>query len=506
MTVTKPKMSASYKAILILSIFMVFFVLLAGAMTNSKTSGFGMWIWGYTAWLMYKRRNTDLVSLYKALLWFYAIAAGVVVSILLFSDTDVSKYVGFSIAEVFIIFVIVFLSTYGLLKYFKNLQKNQSSYESNEADDSSLWEQVTNEVKSGKRIDSLWTRAFSETDGDSNKANARYIKLRFDQIKSENSSSKSSKSVETSHRNLPKVKLNFFDFWNNFNLIVKLAIIAIVVLCVYAFYDYYNHNTSLKVTNINGNTKSNISTNSSTIKTSPLNSYFQINLFSSMDEVRYALGIPTAVLFENKGPFKFQDGSSVEWYLAQATKEEILKKKGIDNFFYWQYVFPNYRVDITFDPSLKRVSSIGCYVSDSTASIPKECAILNFNINEEEETIKAKLGNPTKEEINGVTKTLYYNDLNLKLIFVKKRLYYIIVGDFSKINSSEGTKPKYDDVGWTQDSTGSKEIGPWLNYSPKGTRYCRYSDGIIHRLYPPGVKPNADKANPFCLGDSTSNP
>ena len=57
--------------------------------------------------------------------------------------------------------------------------------------------------------------------------------------------------------------------------------------------------------------------------------------------------------------------------------------------------------------------------------------------------------------------------------------------------------------GWTQENTESKELGPWLQYDPPGTRYCRYHDGTIQRLYPPGVKPNAEKANVFCLPGST---
>lgn len=67
-------------------------------------------------------------------------------------------------------------------------------------------------------------------------------------------------------------------------------------------------------------------------------------------------------------------------------------------------------------------------------------------------------------------------------------------------------KPSFDAEGWTQDSTGSAEVGPWLNYSPAGTRYCRYADRTIYRLYPPGVMPNAEKANPFCVGDSRQFP
>lgn len=57
--------------------------------------------------------------------------------------------------------------------------------------------------------------------------------------------------------------------------------------------------------------------------------------------------------------------------------------------------------------------------------------------------------------------------------------------------------------GWTQESTNSTEAGPWLDYDPPGTRYCRYADGTIQRVYPPGIKPNAPRANPFCLHDST---
>lgn len=65
------------------------------------------------------------------------------------------------------------------------------------------------------------------------------------------------------------------------------------------------------------------------------------------------------------------------------------------------------------------------------------------------------------------------------------------------------SKPNFDSKGWTQESTGSTEVGPWLNYSPPGTRYCRYADRTIQRLYPPGVRPNLAEANPFCLGESS---
>ena len=39
-------------------------------------------------------------------------------------------------------------------------------------------------------------------------------------------------------------------------------------------------------------------------------------------------------------------------------------------------------------------------------------------------------------------------------------------------------------------------------YDPPGTRYDRDYKRIIYRVYPPGVRPDAEPANPFGLGDS----
>lgn len=71
-------------------------------------------------------------------------------------------------------------------------------------------------------------------------------------------------------------------------------------------------------------------------------------------------------------------------------------------------------------------------------------------------------------------------------------------------NHDSAKNPTYETLGWTQESSESTEVGPWLNYDPPGTRYCRYGDRLIHKLYPPGVRPNAEPANRFCLGDSSA--
>lgn len=57
---------------------------------------------------------------------------------------------------------------------------------------------------------------------------------------------------------------------------------------------------------------------------------------------------------------------------------------------------------------------------------------------------------------------------------------------------------------WTQESTGSTENGPWLSHAPAGARFCRLADNTIVVLFPPGVRPNAERANVFCANSSVA--
>ena len=193
MTVLKTPMSTSYKAVFVFSILMMFLVFIGGSMNGSKSSGVGVWFWGYTAWKMYKRDNESLVSLQKIMLWFEAIAFSIALAVLLFSDSDVRRYVDVTPLELILMAALSMGVTFALYKYFvKQVQNpnisNSSSY------DEELWSKVSDELKNGQRVDSLWTRAFAESDGDSNKANARYIKMRFEQIRQEAENFRSSTS------------------------------------------------------------------------------------------------------------------------------------------------------------------------------------------------------------------------------------------------------------------------------------------------------------------------
>lgn len=55
---------------------------------------------------------------------------------------------------------------------------------------------------------------------------------------------------------------------------------------------------------------------------------------------------------------------------------------------------------------------------------------------------------------------------------------------------------------WTQESTRSADKGPWLDYAPEGSRFCRAPDGTIVTVFPPGMKPGASEADPACIKGS----
>ncbi len=59
-------------------------------------------------------------------------------------------------------------------------------------------------------------------------------------------------------------------------------------------------------------------------------------------------------------------------------------------------------------------------------------------------------------------------------------------------------------TGWTKQSSGTSESGPWFNYDPVGTRYYRNAGREIVRLFPPGVETNAPQADADELAQSSA--
>ena len=162
-------------------------------------------------------------------------------------------------------------------------------------------------------------------------------------------------------------------------------------------------------------------------------SFESISLGMSMHEVKYILGRPRDVLYENIEKGGGAKGRAV--YLT-ATAEEIAQSPyGVGDFLYWMYDLDGKRIDVKYDEGTRKVRSIGCYVEsssvDSSSTIRKgTCAINNIEALDAEQTIIKQLGKPSLEEVSDYVKTMQYTDLNMKIYLEKMRTYYIVVEEF----------------------------------------------------------------------------
>ncbi len=158
-------------------------------------------------------------------------------------------------------------------------------------------------------------------------------------------------------------------------------------------------------------------------------SFEGISLGMDMNEVKYILGYPDSVLHPeedlNKGKRKKMGIQMV------ASKEDIERSpNGVSDFYDWQFEKGAKRIDVGFDSSTSRVTSIGCYVDERKFVDAGTCAINGIQALEKEEDIFEKLGTPSSSFIENATKTVVYSKYNMKIYLVKKTAYYIIVQNY----------------------------------------------------------------------------
>jgi hypothetical protein len=154
-----------------------------------------------------------------------------------------------------------------------------------------------------------------------------------------------------------------------------------------------------------------------------ITTYQNISLGMDMGEVMYNLGYPEAVLYKEKNSAGF---------LWNATKQNIADNPaGVKGFNYWEYEAKDNRIDVEFNPATHKVESIGCYVNAETFITLGTCSVNGIQALETEDMILAKLGKPSKVEINGVTKTLYYQQYNMKIDLAKRYAYYIVIANIN---------------------------------------------------------------------------
>lgn len=294
MSSVKAQMSTGYKVVFTLSILMIFFVIIGGAMSGSKSVGFGVWYWGYTAWKMYKRDNDALVSLQKIMLWFEAIAFSIGLAVLLFSDSDVRRYVDITPLGFIILASLSMGVTYLLYKFFKKKQCAPTTITtlSSSSIEDRFWEQASRELEGDRHV-ATWARAMASAEGDDTKTKALYIKLRASDLQQSNSTSYHKSSIISVSKD-GVIKEESKLFWSSFNSIGKVAIIGIVALFSYTIYDSINKSSV-------GNISSKSSTySSSNVETKPAINETQGNCIFVWSDVQRTFVKVTDDIYDDK--------------------------------------------------------------------------------------------------------------------------------------------------------------------------------------------------------------
>lgn len=232
----KQPMSVPYMMIFFVALTMTMLVFLAGALSNSKPSGLGVLVWGYTSWLMYRRNNKALVSLYKGLLWFYVVFFPIAIGIMIFSGPDVSRLIDFTLFTFVFLVLITFGVTFFLYKFFHKNLINESKVASKVPDsiiNDRHWEQAVRELD-GSKHDATWAKALVNAEGDETRAKAAYLKMRAGDLNSrENANQDIIKLTANEADSKPSISLLI---WNDFNLVGKISILIIIGLVFYYFY------------------------------------------------------------------------------------------------------------------------------------------------------------------------------------------------------------------------------------------------------------------------------
>jgi hypothetical protein len=203
--ITAP-MAGSYKAIFVLSIFMIFLSVLA--IGESKSGSLGVIYWGYTTWKMYRRENEDLAELNRVALWLLGITF-IILGFLALADSDNLNNADLSPAGLFILNMLAFGLAYLLYNFFNGKANKESlhvvdSYEDKEhkspkssenffanemredtkINDDEIWASALQSYEK-KREPGLYARLYAEHGGNEQLIKSGYLSIKFKQLKAE---------------------------------------------------------------------------------------------------------------------------------------------------------------------------------------------------------------------------------------------------------------------------------------------------------------------------------
>lgn len=160
-----------------------------------------------------------------------------------------------------------------------------------------------------------------------------------------------------------------------------------------------------------------------------LNEYCNVRVTDDKKEVLYRLGYPPFVLGE---PERIA-GSDGFWQPVFDTDAGVEPKaampagKRINDFDGWGYhLGPAASINLEFDHRTGKVKSISC--TDFGKMPPYACTPLSgIAVGDTEEHVQDKLGKPTRHKLDGVSKTIRYDDLGVEFILAKGKVYMLTI-------------------------------------------------------------------------------
>lgn len=161
--------------------------------------------------------------------------------------------------------------------------------------------------------------------------------------------------------------------------------------------------------------------------------YYGVDLSDGKSEVEYKLGVPPNVVGPvDESQSGWRRGPPVYDVSANSANINALPRgRDFQSFDEWSYSVPSDaggHLSVTFDPETKKVREIGCFTSSVTRGACNGAA--GVNVGDSEANVKNTLGQPTSENLSGVSKSLIYGKLNIKLYLTKQMVYMIEVGLF----------------------------------------------------------------------------
>lgn len=152
----------------------------------------------------------------------------------------------------------------------------------------------------------------------------------------------------------------------------------------------------------------------------PQTSYQNLSLGMGMEEVIYIKGVPNDV-------YSVEDPEREGWQevipVDELDKQE--KRKDIKDYYDWAFhEETGSRVDVSFSPTSQKLVEITCHANSDDLA---RCGVLGIFTGASEEDVIDALGKPEHERIEGVTKTMEYPSLNLRMNLVKRKVYRLTV-------------------------------------------------------------------------------